>query len=315
MLSSSLACPYRQALKLVAVANLASTLVGVPVAWFAMLLIEGAGGALLSVLPEHIANSAAFRYASFPLFAAWIGGSSPLEVKGAFVVLMGVFCWVSVLSERWVLARYRPMLDANVLSRSVAMRPNPSFKRSPNSVAPGPRGSEVYHLPHGPGATLLGARLTRTLGSTDTSSQPFQGVPALCGCSSVAAHFRGTETQYVRSSLVARPSGRHLGLRLGAVPRCGLTPRSSGAPTAWRQAREPVLLIIQLAGLAPCRWVPLNSHVRRHRSKPFIARVSMAQGGGRTHQTKQECEIGDDRTKPNRFKARHSSCSHQCIAS
>jgi hypothetical protein len=119
MLSSSLACPYRQALKLVAVANLASTLVGVPVAWFAMLLIEGAGGALLSVLPEHIANSAAFRYASFPLFAAWIGGSSPLEVKGAFVVLMGVFCWVSVLSERWVLARYRPMLDANVLSRSV----------------------------------------------------------------------------------------------------------------------------------------------------------------------------------------------------
>jgi len=32
--------------------------------------------------------------------------------------------------------------------------PNPSFKRSPNSVAPGPRGSAVYHLPHGPGATL-----------------------------------------------------------------------------------------------------------------------------------------------------------------
>jgi hypothetical protein len=28
------------------------------------------------------------------------------------------------------------------------------FKRSPNGMAPGPRGSVVYHLPHGPGATL-----------------------------------------------------------------------------------------------------------------------------------------------------------------
>ena len=35
-----------------------------------------------------------------------------------------------------------------------SLLPNPSFKRSPNSVAPGPRGSVVYHLPHGPGATL-----------------------------------------------------------------------------------------------------------------------------------------------------------------
>ena len=50
----------------------------------------------------------------------------------------------------------------------------------------------------------------------------------------------------------------------GVARKCCLTPRSSGAPTAWRQAREPVLLIIQLAGLAPCRWCPLNSHVRPH---------------------------------------------------
>ena len=31
--------------------------------------------------------------------------------------------------------------------------PNPSFKRSPNGVALGPRGSAVYHLPRGPSAT------------------------------------------------------------------------------------------------------------------------------------------------------------------
>jgi hypothetical protein len=34
-------------------------------------------------------------------------------------------------------------------------RPNPSFKRSPNGVALGPRGSAVYHLPRGPSATPL----------------------------------------------------------------------------------------------------------------------------------------------------------------
>lgn len=119
MLSSALERPYHQTLKLVAIANLASTLVGVPVAWFAMLLLEGAGGLLLSVMPERIADSTVFRYASFPLFAAWIGGSSSLEVKAAFLVLMGVFCWVSVLSERWVLARYVPSVDIKSLSKSV----------------------------------------------------------------------------------------------------------------------------------------------------------------------------------------------------
>ncbi len=31
--------------------------------------------------------------------------------------------------------------------------PNPSFKRSPNGVALGPRGSAAYHLPRGPSAT------------------------------------------------------------------------------------------------------------------------------------------------------------------
>jgi hypothetical protein len=43
-----------------------------------------------------------------------------------------------------------------------------------------------------------------------------------------------------------------------------LTPRSSGAPTAWRQAREAaVLSIICRTGLAPRCRCPLNSHVRR----------------------------------------------------
>jgi len=46
---------------------------------------------------------------------------------------------------------------------------------------------------------------------------------------------------------------------------CGLTPRSSGAPTAWRLARAAVLFIIYRAGQAPHRRCPFNSHVRQHR--------------------------------------------------
>ncbi len=84
-----------------------------------MLLVEALGGAVLSSLPEHVANSEAFRYLSFPLFAAWIGGSSPLELKAAFLVLMLVFCWVSIVVERKVLLRYFAEVDSEIVSRCV----------------------------------------------------------------------------------------------------------------------------------------------------------------------------------------------------
>jgi hypothetical protein len=32
---------------------------------------------------------------------------------------------------------------------------NPSLNRSPNGMAPGPRGSGIHHLPHGPGTMPL----------------------------------------------------------------------------------------------------------------------------------------------------------------
>ena len=44
---------------------------------------------------------------------------------------------------------------------------------------------------------------------------------------------------------------------------CGLTPRSSGAPTAGRQAREAPWYILHFAGLASHRRRPLTSNVRR----------------------------------------------------
>jgi len=50
--------------------------------------------------------------------------------------------------------------------------------------------------------------------------------------------------------------------------RRGLTPRSSRAPTAKRQARATVHVIICSAGLAFCRWVRLNSNVRPQNPLP-----------------------------------------------
>jgi len=53
-----------------------------------------------------------------------------------------------------------------------------------------------------------------------------------------------------------------------ACAMCGtqrLTIRSSGAPPAGHQAREAIMFIIVLAGLAPCRRRPLSSNVRQHR--------------------------------------------------
>ena len=41
--------------------------------------------------------------------------------------------------------------------RQRKVRPNTSFKRTHNGMAPGPRGRLVYHRPHGPGSTPLRA--------------------------------------------------------------------------------------------------------------------------------------------------------------
>ena len=44
----------------------------------------------------------------------------------------------------------------------------------------------------------------------------------------------------------------------------GLTPRSTGAPTAGRQARSVARYILHSPGLAPSRRRPVNSNVRQH---------------------------------------------------
>ncbi len=51
----------------------------------------------------------------------------------------------------------------------------------------------------------------------------------------------------------------------------GLTRRSSGAPTAGRQAREAHWCILRLAGLASHRCHPLSSNVRPHKRRLVVA--------------------------------------------
>ena len=60
---------------------------------------------------------------------------------------------------------------------------------------------------------------------------------------------------------------------------CGLTPRSTGAPTAGHQARAGgTRYIFTGPGLASCRWSPVNSNVRRPRATLW-AREARANSG------------------------------------
>ena len=65
--------------------------------------------------------------------------------------------------------------------------------------------------------------------------------------------------------------------------KCCLTPRSSGAPTAWHLARAAVLFIIYRAGQAPHRRCPLNSHVRQHKATMLVLAAVMPKSSVFSH--------------------------------
>ena len=81
---------------------------------------------------------------------------------------------------------------------------------------------------------------------------------------------RGGQALVARSAcaLRVRQCRKWLQSQVAQGARCtawrGLTSRSSGAPTAGRQARALLWLILHHAGLASCRCRPLNSNVRPH---------------------------------------------------
>lgn len=64
--------PWRQSVWPIAKANLLSTLVGIPLAWVALLGLQfTVSGVVISTVPADISGSAIIRYLLFPLLAAW----------------------------------------------------------------------------------------------------------------------------------------------------------------------------------------------------------------------------------------------------
>ena len=104
LVAQALRVPYRQQIWPVVKANLLSTLVGVPLAWLAMLALEaGVAGVVFGLLPEGAADAPLMQVILFPFMSAWIGGSNLWEFQIAFLVLAVPFCLVSIFVEhRWL---------------------------------------------------------------------------------------------------------------------------------------------------------------------------------------------------------------------
>lgn len=111
--------PFHSVIWPVIRANFISTLVGVPIAWLAMLaplMVVGVGlSSLLAStnIPDYV------QYIVFPFTAAWIGGSGPWEVYFAFTVLTIPFCIVSVFLEEGSIRKTLPDIDRSMLHRLV----------------------------------------------------------------------------------------------------------------------------------------------------------------------------------------------------
>lgn len=92
--------PWRQSVWPIAKANLLSTLVGIPLAWLALLVVQfTVSGAVISAVPADISGSAMIRYLLFPLLAAWAPAGSSWEIYVAFLILAIPFCAVSIQVE------------------------------------------------------------------------------------------------------------------------------------------------------------------------------------------------------------------------
>lgn len=97
--------PFKAQLWPVAKANLLSTAIGVPIAWFAMLLIEGyVAAVVLAQLPPVHELPVWAQVVVFPFLAAWIVEGSVLEIQASFLVLAIPFCFLSVYIEHRSLA-------------------------------------------------------------------------------------------------------------------------------------------------------------------------------------------------------------------
>lgn len=108
----------RQSLRVSAIANLASTLVGIPFAWGAALVLElGLGGAL-SATDSEVGTIHAWLL--LLLTAPWPGPSTqPWMVLASAIVLCVPFFFASVLAEALVARRLLPEISSARIQRWV----------------------------------------------------------------------------------------------------------------------------------------------------------------------------------------------------
>jgi hypothetical protein len=97
----------KDAVILSAKANALSTLVGVPVVWIGLVILEMAVG---SAMPGSM--STAKYVALFPLMSAWLGPTEDARVVfAAFVILAIPFCAASIYLEHGIARRQLPNID------------------------------------------------------------------------------------------------------------------------------------------------------------------------------------------------------------
>lgn len=100
--------PWKGALKLSAEANLVSTLVGIPLTWLVLFIVEmlAAGGTWVGFQAAGVSELPKWaEYMLMLLSAPWVGGEEPWIVPAAAIWLSVFFFLTSVWIERRVVAR------------------------------------------------------------------------------------------------------------------------------------------------------------------------------------------------------------------
>ncbi len=110
-----LGLPTLEAFALSGKANVVSTLIGIPIAWVALVALEMVMG--FAVSPFEL-DAPIGTVVLFPFMSAWIFPTEDIRlVYIAFVILAVPFCVTSIFVERAVARRHLPEVDPQLLGR------------------------------------------------------------------------------------------------------------------------------------------------------------------------------------------------------
>ena len=119
LVARAIGLPYRELVWPVAKANLWSSLVGVPVAWLAMLALQFLVVYGVFVLSPETLQTSTIPLPLFPFTVAWLVDVSTWNVYAAFVVLAIPMCIASIVVERWWLSISLPFSDRAAMRSGV----------------------------------------------------------------------------------------------------------------------------------------------------------------------------------------------------